>query len=302
MPKLWFCLLPAALALLSSQASDVDACELAALGERLFSERNISLNALSCSGCHRPDMSYQDGEERPVGRAGLVLPRNTPSLQHVLLYTSYGWDGRNPTLQDRIKEVLLAPTEINASEESLGLLISDACPGALNERDNKAALALAVSALTRYVENIAGSSEPWTEQKLSPDQRRGYQIFKLAGCAVCHPAPTFTDDSFHDIALERRRILPQTSGLTSQGQNFVLGIDYGRGNVVSGKEAVYAFRTPTLLDVTHTAPFMHDGRFHSLREVVDFFQRQKDLGLTNDDERLLIDFISSLSSTAKGGP
>jgi len=301
MPNLYVCLFLSAIAFWSSQASASDACNPAALGKHLFSDRKISLNAVSCSSCHRPEMSYQDGEERPLGRAGLVLPRNTPSLQHILLYKSYGWDGRNPKLSDQIREVLLAPTEINLSAEALRLSISDVCPGTLNGRQHDDALALAVTALAEYVEGVASFSKPWAEQNLSSNLLRGYQIFKRTGCAACHPAPTFTDGGFHDIGLERRRILPQSSGLTSQGQTFTLGIDYGRGNVVSGNNAVYAFRTPTLLDVNQTGPFMHDGRFHSLREVIDFFRRQEAFSVTEEEQQLLIEFISSLSSRG-GGP
>ncbi len=129
------------------------------------------------------------------------------------------------------------------------------------------------------------------EGAISPAAQHGLKIFsKKARCTLCHSGFNFTDEKFHNLGIDWD---------TDH-------IDLGRFTITKNAEDIGAFKTPTLREVPRTAPYMHDGRFATLRQVVDFYNRggiknpHQDntimpLELTDPEKEDLVEFLQSLS-------
>lgn len=139
---------------------------------------------------------------------------------------------------------------------------------------------------------------------LTKEEISGFELFVgKAKCAVCHSPPEFTDNSFHDNGLFRRRLILQTRANPDIQDRFELGFDYGRGNIESGTAHLFKFRTPSLYNIALTAPYMHDGSFRTLEEVIDFYNRGgknrekhiEPLFLKENEKAFLIKFLKTLT-------
>jgi cytochrome c peroxidase len=160
------------------------------------------------------------------------------------------------------------------------------------------------AALATYVRTIVAGDSPYDRylagdrSALSASARRGFDLFfGRAGCAACHTGPTFTDEQFHN------------TGVAWTGEDFS---DLGRGAVTGLPRDRGAFKTPTLREVSRTAPYMHDGSFATLESVVDFYvgggrsnpyldPRLSPLNLTSDQQADLAAFLRSLSGRVDEG-
>jgi cytochrome c peroxidase len=257
---------------------------LEGIGAYYFNSINISRDkGLACASCHVAATAWQDGYERALARH-VVLSRNAPTLYNVNRYRSYFWDGRASSLEEQIAGPMFAKLELNSSNALLAIATKD-CPIAMRAWQEsklpvqefvKSALAAHIRAISRgklrFEEFLAGRGT------LSIQETEGYKLFtNTFGCVACHRLPHLTDDSFHDIGLPRRKLIIQT--IETRGpatrERLALGYDYGRANISDKKEDLHAFRTPSLFHVTSTAPYMHDGVFHSLPEVLDFYSRKR---------------------------
>ena len=117
------------------------------------------------------------------------------------------------------------------------------------------------------------------KRTLSKLEQRGWIVFLKLGCGQCHPPPNLTDNKFHDIGLPRRRLLLQTNANPGVPDRFELGFDFGRANISDRAEDMHRFRTPSLYNVMSTGPYMHNGLFASVDEVLDFYSRtRRDVG------------------------
>lgn len=208
-----------------------------------------------------------------------------------------------------MEQAILARHEMNATPESLSAAIQGSGDSArLFACLGLAPLDFVRLALTDYVSLIASSARAQLAEidplkNLSKPAFEGKTVFEgKARCSTCHPSPYFTDGKFHRIGLPLRKIVFQTSANPGAAGRMQLGYDYGYGNVRPGPSTMFAFRTPSILGVALTAPFMHDGTFRNLREVVDFYDRGGDsngelveLRLTPQEKALLIEFLSALT-------
>ncbi|KRR15997.1 hypothetical protein CQ12_29035 [Bradyrhizobium jicamae] len=284
----------------SSESTEVQ------IGELLFQSKLLGKSpGLACSSCHDPNRAFQDGYERSLARI-IVLRRNAPSLLNVNRHTSFTWDGRHASLKQQILEPLLSQQEVGATEASLQRYLSTE---PLLKIDFEAAAAKAKTSaaeyvaysLERYLLEVVATKETKFEEivrkglTLPRAAEAGFALFTgKAGCSECHAPPLFTDNLFHDIGLPRRQIILQATGADS----YSLGFDYGRGDIQPGTENLHAFRTPSLVNSAITAPYMHDGSFRSLREVIDFYDRGRrgsaPLNLTPAEKHDIIEFLCTL--------
>lgn len=278
----------------------------AALGRLLFFDPRLSSQGtLSCAGCHHPGLSWTDGQPRALGLRRRPLERNSPSLLniHRNLARDFRWDGSAPALDDAIRNALTSRIEMRADPRAvLASLLR--LPGYARRFDEVygpagASLAHAVSALSAFVRAeaaVPGGPSPFDRfagdpSALSPAAKRGMILFAgKARCLLCHAGPFFSDDYYHNTGLAAD---PRSS-------------DPGRYAVEPSPAFWRAFKTPPLRGVEWSAPYMHDGRFRTLREVVDFYSRGGDdeqardhlvepLNLTDDEKEALVAFLRSLS-------
>jgi cytochrome c peroxidase len=271
------------------------------LGQMLFFDPILSgSGARSCATCHNPSLSWGDGLAHAVGEGQVAMALRAPTLLNVAWAPRLGWDGKFRDLESVAFGPITSPTNMNLPEPALierlasipGYVRSFAAAFGkepITRRNIEAALAT-------YERSIVSGTAPfdrWVtgeEQAIDQSAKRGFDVFRGKGrCSECHTGWAFTDSSFHDIG-------------TAQGD------DFGRGRLFpTSIKLRYAFKTPTLRDAARRAPYMHDGSFATLKDVVALYDRGgiarpsrsasiAPLGLTEDEKADLVAFLQTLTS------
>ena len=281
---------------------------LAMQGEIYFNSKAISADgAVSCASCHFASKAYQDGYDRALARTR-VLSRNTPTILNVNRYDSYFWDGRATTLREQTKGPLFTRHELNSSEKLLADF-TNATP-LLQTAWLQSGLPIGEfvqHALADYMISIATTTTKFNSNQAGPialsrDEMRGWRLFSgKFKCTSCHMPPNFTDNKFHDLGIPRRRLILQTTANPDQKDRYELGFDYGRANISDKSHDLHAFRTPTLFNVMLTAPYMHNGQYQTIEEVLDFYSRRRvksgQAAFTQKEMAALISFMNTLTDT-----
>ena len=281
-------------------ANNTPTRERVELGRLLFHDPELSADrTVSCSSCHRPEHSFADDISVSPGVYGRIGHRNAPSLLNVAYARHLTWDGRSTTLEEQVLKPIQDPVEMDLSLDELVARLQaradyrSAFQRAFDEPVSADGVARALSAFLRALRSgdapvdrfQAGDSEA-----LSPLARQGSQIFVgKARCSICHAGATLNDGKFHNTGVSAR------AGSEDQGR-------YARTGQARDQRA---FRTASLRNVDRTAPYMHDGSFATLEEVVEFYndgggpdsQRDTDirpLRLSADEKTALAAFLRSL--------
>lgn len=270
------------------------------LGKRLFFDPRLSgSNFISCATCHNPALGWSDGQPQAVGHGMQVLARATPTILNTAYQRVQFWDGRASTLEEQALGPIVAPGEMNQPLDELVAELK-AIPGYVErfaaaypgEGVRAETIAKAIAAFERTV--IAGESDfdRWltgANGAMNREALWGFVVFKGKGnCTACHTGHNFADDKFHNIGLK--------------------GVENPGRYAIEPKEALKgAFKTPTLRDVALTAPYMHNGAYATLEEVVEHYdaggfknagtpsEDMKPLNLTKEDKKALVAFLKSLT-------
>lgn len=282
--------------------------EKAELGWLLYFDNRLSGdNTISCASCHAPEKAFTDGAAVSVGIKGQKGARSAPTVINRAYSTLQFWDGRAESLEEQAKGPIANPLEMTlekvadqAHEASVTRL--RAVPGYVSRFKkafdaekldiNHVAKAIATFERTVYSGNAPFDRyQEGEKDALSEEQIRGMDVFyNKAACDSCHIGFNFTDGSFANIGIGMDKKDPDL------GRFLVTGRDEERG----------AFKTPTLREIEHTGPYMHDGRFKTLEEVVEHYdrggiknehldQRIKPLKLSKQDKSDLVAFLKALS-------
>lgn len=272
-----------------------------ALGRRLFGDRRLSRDgSLSCASCHRPSQAFTDGKRVARGVAGARGDRNVPTIVNRAWGSAFFWDGRAGTLEEQALQPILNSKELGMTAE--GILSVVGSPAYARDFraafGSRATLTLVARALASYVRTVVSGDSPYDRRTLNPAAQRGMKLFfGKAGCSACHAGPNFTDEQFHNTGVAWRTGSPA---------------DIGRAAVTGAAQDQGAFKTPTLRDVARTGPYMHDGSFATLAEVVDYYDRggQKNAGLdaalrplhlTAEEKAEIVAFLESLTGRIETG-
>lgn len=275
-----------------------------ALGKMLFFDPRLSGDGnMSCATCHNPLLGWSDGLPTAKGFKSKVLDRATPTIINTAYNSIQMWDGRKHSLEDQAMGPMEATVEMNMDTDKLFKWLTKndtyrrafkrAYPGmAINADTVSKAIAsyerTILSRNSRFDKWLKGNKKAMTRQEI-----RGFKLFVgRAGCADCHSAPNFTDDGFHNI------------GLKSFGEE---NPDMGRYAQRPVKLMKGAFKTPTLRDITRTAPYFHDGSATTLEEVVAHYDKggeiktnlspsMKKLDLCTSEKDDLVAFMKALTS------
>lgn len=262
------------------------------LGRKLFFSTHLSANySISCATCHDPYKAFADGRALALGVHGATGSRNTPSLVNAGYGQSYFWDGRAATLEAQVLGPIFNPKEMGLTETKLQQRTG------LAPAEVAAALASYVRTIrsqgSRYDYYLAGQNDA-----LSPLEKTGLEIFRGRGrCIRCHRGPNFTDERFHNTG-----VAWQKDHLADQGRFTVTADARDRG----------AFKTPTLREIAHTAPYMHDGSLATLDDVVEFYsqggrsnpwldRRMRPQRFTEKEKKALVAFMQTLSGQFSTG-
>lgn len=255
------------------------------LGRQLFTDRRLSRDgSLACSSCHDPDRAFSGVDPVAIGVAGRRGRRNAPALINRGYGRAFFWDARSPTLEAQV----LLPIQ-DSHEMDLTL---DEATARTGLGSNEIAQALA-----SYVRSILSGNAPYDRythgnaDALTREQQAGLRLFRGKGnCTACHVGPNLTDERPHNTGVAWR-------------DGRLMDVGAGRGD----------FKTPTLREVAHTAPYMHDGSMATLEQVIDFYSdggrpsplldvEIRPVQFTDAEKKALVAFLRALSGTISDGP
>ena len=233
--------------------------ESAELGQHLFFDPILSGdNDKSCATCHHPDLGFSNGQSRTASRSG----RNVPTLWNVAYTNALGWAGEDQSLEAQVLTPLTHELEMGANLDAMVRELEripayvDLFEAAYGEDAVSAEnITNALAAFQRTIISNDSAFDKYANgdfEALSSAQRRGLELFRSGAtrCFECHTAPTFAQDTFRIIGVDSN--------------------DLGRAGVTDDGIAG-SFKVPTLRNVALTAPYMHDGSFETLEEVIQFY-------------------------------
>lgn len=274
------------------------------LGKKLFFDQRLSGdNSISCASCHQPEFSFSDGGEAvSKGVGGALGNRNTPALINLAWRTHLFHDGRASSLEEQAFGPITNPIEMNESFPNLisELAVDPDYPdlfaaafknGSINQENIENALAqyqrLLVSNNAKYDKVLAG------EASFTNAEKAGFNLFfsEKTECFHCHGTILLTNQGFNNIGLD--------IAYEDKGRAVVSGLSRDNGK----------FIPPTLRNIALTAPYMHDGRFATLEEVIDFYNSDienhanldpvvaRNMNLTDEEKDQLLAFLNTLTDT-----
>jgi len=250
--------------------------ERIALGKQLFADPRLSGTGQStCIWCHRPERGWSDALKTGAREGGEIMALATPTIVNIAYNKSFMWDGRAPTLDKQGYGGQKRGSDINAiSKVEPEVVIArlnkikgytDAFAKAYpNEGLTRVSVGKAIASFERSIVSKNSPFDQWVKGDkvaMSKQQINGFRLFvdrNKGDCAACHVPPNFTDSGFHNI------------GLAEFAQK-----DHQQGRYKHRKIKMLdgAFKTPTLRDVSLTAPYMHDGSLSSLKAVVAHYAK-----------------------------
>lgn len=263
----------------------------AAIGKLLFYDPILSSNlSRACSSCHQPQKAFTDG--RQFGLAfdkKSDLDRNVPSLIDVLFQKAFFHDGRATQLEQQASEVLKNHAEMNSNLDDIVLKLRQSETYSKlfrhafsRERDKVISTYAILKSLTEYQKTLISFNSRFDrylagdKSALSDRERKGYNLFAgKALCATCHFFPIF-NGTVPPMYFESEF---EVLGTPADKQQKSLSSDRGRWNFTRLPIHDHSFKTPTIRNSELTAPYMHNGVFSSLEEVLDFYNRGGGQGL-----------------------
>ncbi|GAB4044272.1 cytochrome-c peroxidase [Spirosoma jeollabukense] len=276
------------------------------LGKRLFFDLILSRNrTISCASCHREEFAFADTSALSLGVFGRKGKRNTPSAMNVRLQVNFFWDGRAKTLEEQALIPIANPDEMDLPiEVALKRLNANRkyrayFKQAFGELPTKITLAKALSEFEQTLETAESPLDDWrmndNEAAVSESAKRGFALFNgKANCVQCHFGADFNSSEFRNIGLFDGKTLA----------------DSGRAAITKRASDLGKFKIGPLRNVALTAPYMHNGLFKTLAEVIDHYNDPdkrvpgainrdpllaKPLGLTQQEKLDLEEFLRSLT-------
>lgn len=280
--------------------------ERMALGQALFFDNRISgSGTINCATCHVPDQGWTVQAPLSPAHPGYIERRNSPTLLNVGYVDALIWDGRAPSLEKQAIGSTKNPLHKNRNINELMTVFNNdprivkMFNSAYGSKPNIKDYGKAIAVFQRHF-IITGDSAfdqymKGEKSALNPSEISGMAIFKgKANCISCHNGANFTDSGFYNVGLKR------TSALDSDAHQSILRFDakrkkikewasvttdYGRYLVTHKPKDKGKFKTPTLRNLVDTKPYMHDGRFQTLDEVLVFFNKGGD-NVANKDPHI----------------
>ncbi|TNJ44546.1 methylamine utilization protein [Tamlana fucoidanivorans] len=253
------------------------------LGEKLFYEKALSKdNSISCASCHLPEKHFTDGK-----KISDKVTRNSPTLLYAALQKGFFYDKRAGSLEGQIVAVVNNEKEFHSDLKHLEAVIKSN-PDYTKDFDStyvngptqeniRNAIATYIRSLvpfnSKFDNNING-----LENNLTTSEKRGFNLFMgKAKCATCHFPPTFNGT----VPILYKESEMELIGVpkTTDTINAVIDDDLGRYYVFNTKQKKHFFKTPTVRNANKTAPYMHNGVYDTLEEVIDFYNRGGGIGM-----------------------
>lgn len=242
-----------------------------ALGHTLFMDKRLSGDgSRSCYSCHQNELGNADGRATALGAGDKPLTRNTPTIWNVGYHENgLYWDGRAPSLEKQAigawkgGNMGVGADNLEAKAKEIGALpeYAEQFAAVFGLADGDAVTPDHVAmALSAYERTLLCGDTAFDKGEMDDAAKRGWDLFRgKASCTTCHSGDNFSDGAYHDVGLAH-----------GADGKLLEGADVGRGKPAGDEGENYKFRTPTLRNVTKTAPYFHDGREASLEAVVKY--------------------------------
>ena len=298
------------------------------LGRQLYFDPRLSVDGtISCASCHDPEQGFAAHTQFGIGVEGQEGGRNSPVAYNRILSREQFWDGRAATLEDQAIGPIANPIEMGNTHEVCCLTL-DKIPGYKMQFDKIFAdgvtienVGKAIATFERaivtgpapydyyaplkqfeevfaadleYLDEEPALAEQYAKLKqqaeahsMSESAQRGMELtFGKANCTTCHAGANFTDEQYHNLGV----------GMDAKDP------DLGRYEITGEEKDRGAFKTPTMRNVVHSAPYMHDGSQQTLEEVVEWYDKgghknpwlsdkMKPLNLTEQEKKDLVAFM-----------
>jgi cytochrome c peroxidase len=266
--------------------------EKASLGEALFSDAILSNDGTrSCQSCHHASMAFTDGLVKPSGISkAKILDRNTPTLTYAGLQRGFFYDLKAGSLEDQALDVVHHKEEMGGSLDQATIrinrtkkyakLFKDAftdSTGTANPWKIQHALASYIRSLSPFTSRLDSYMEG-NKSQLSVAEKAGYNLFMgKAKCGSCHFAPIFNGTQAPLFTKSEAEVLGVPAAPDTIAA--VIDADPGRFGLYQYPQYKYAFKTPTVRNISKTAPYMHNGVYKTLEQVLDFYNRGGGAGI-----------------------
>jgi len=262
----------------------------AALGKKLFFDPALSRdNSVSCATCHDLANGGDDGQKVSFGVNGMKGEVNAPTVYNAVFNFRQFWDGRAKDLKEQALGPIVNPVEMNQKFEILipklqkepyyRRMFGELYPDGVT-KENLA------DALAAYEKTLITPNAPFDRylegdtHAISEKAKEGYRLFKSKGCIICHNGMNIGGNLYNRF------------GVYEDANS----TDLGRFNITGREEDKYVFKVPSLRNVALTSPYMHDGRFETLREAVAFMtQYQLGRFMQDDEIDAIVAFLKTLS-------
>lgn len=271
----------------SSYSNSGDLSKRQALGKLLFFDPLLSSNnERACASCHHPNKAFSDGNKTSLAfdHQG-VLKRNAPGLINSIYNTRLFWDARANTPEQQVEHVLFDPKEFNSNYDEVTEKLNS-CKTYLEKFDeaypkirtiNRYTIVASISAYIQSLRSYNSEFDKIIRNEKTPSNNdiiEGFNLFTGKGkCATCHFIPTFAGNVPPLYVDTETEVL----GIPDQNNQAKAVLDSDLGRYANGRPSEnapynkHSFKTPTVRNIALTAPYMHNGVFETLTEVVEYY-------------------------------
>lgn len=300
------------------------------LGKLLFFDRRTSGDvSTSCSSCHDSRKGWGDGNAVSKGYPGTVHWRNSQTVVNSAYLQKLFWGGENTSLESQADSAIVGNLAGNGDPVTIEERLAQVPEYVALFKEvfgvERPTYALTLKAIAAFERTIVTKDTPFDrfmkgdKNALSDPAKRGLELFRgKARCIQCHNGPLLTDESFHNLGVPQNPLFENDAQrqIALRYQHYARGVseevyrhadrDLGLYYTTKRLEDKGKFRTPPLRYIEYTAPYMHNGVFETLEEVVDFYNKgggddpqksplMQPLDLTKQEMDDLLDFLKSLS-------
>ena len=264
------------------------------LGKKLFFDRRLSGDGtMACATCHNPETGYTDALAISLSYPTTRNWRNAPAIINLAYNKVFFWDGRAENLEKQSLFPIMSAFEMNQNIDFLEEELKEVPEYVKSFQEvfggiiNRERIGMALAAFQKSIISKDSPLDKYLggdKNALKAVQKEGYDIFTGKGeCINCHNGPNLTDNKFYNIGVPdnpevmndsrvaaTRRFTAKVSGYKAYS---TLKEDPGRYLVTKDRKDWKAFKTPSLRELSLTGPYMHNGTFSTVKEVIEFFDK-----------------------------
>lgn len=267
------------------------------LGRKLFHDKQLSAdNSVACASCHSISKRGVDGLSRSVGIGGKLGGIKSPSVFHSSYNVKQFWDGRAKDLEEQVSGPTQNPIEMGSNWPQIltklkasadyQKLFKQVYGGIITEESVSDAIATYERSLitpnSRFDQYLDGE-----KSALTPEEKKGYELFKSKGCIACHHGPAVGGTMFQKMGIFGDYFKDRDGQLTAA--------DMGVYNISHNESDKHVFKVPSLRNAVLTPPYFHDGSVKTIQQAVDKMARyQLGMKLTKEEVDLIVEFLYTL--------